>query len=278
MPFVYGIGSAEPQFQVRQEARRIVLLPNERLDWTKSPPLGIDFAVDYSKRKKTRPMAVKVNPSPDQLIQLLRCAQIDGEKLADLVIHLGGLANPPLMPDRLLDEIKKKLSSEDAELLLPQVLSLSMFARVSESKSVEVTRAFRNAFETEHQSVWDRIAGSMQALIDTTAIRLVTKAMELSYDYANLLRKVRIITDLRPLFDESGATVEGAVITHTLRLSYESDDGGHDLSLALDLKDVRKLREQCDRAITKAECIRDEFTQSSKKPCLISGESEERDE
>ncbi|KAA1260421.1 hypothetical protein LF1_29610 [Rubripirellula obstinata] len=224
-------------------------------------------------------MAVKIKPNPDQLNQLLRCAKIDGEKLADLVIHLGGLSEPPLVADRLLDELKKQLTEDEAELLLSQVLSLSMLVRVSESKSVDVMKALRVAIDSpDQQSEWDSIAVSMQGLIDSTPIRLLTKAMELSYDYANLLRKARIITDLRPLFDDEGEKVEGGVVTHTLRVAYSSDDGGHEVSLALDLQDVKKLREQCDRAIVKANSIRDEFIQSTKKPCLISGESEERNE
>ena len=221
-------------------------------------------------------MSVRIKPNPDQLKQLLRCAQIDGEKMADLVIHLGKLENPPLLPDQLLKVVKSQIDEENAEILLSQVLSLSMLVRTSESKSVDVIKALRIAFEVpEQQAQWDSIALSIQGLIDSTPVRLVTKAMELSYDYANLLKRARILTDLRPLFDEEGETVEGGVVTHTLRIAYASDNGRHELSLALDLQDVKKLREQCDRAIVKATSIRDEFVESTKKPCLISGEMEE---
>ena len=224
-------------------------------------------------------MPIKVKPDKDQLAQLRHCTKIDASKLADLAIHLSDLAKPPLSADQLLAEIKSKLSREDAEALLPPVLSMSMIARASELKSTELVKAFRNAFDSsEEQDAWDKIAGSIQALIETPAIRLVTKAMQLSYDYANLLRKANIVTDLRPLFDDTGTVVEGGVVTNTLRIAYQSDDGGHDLSLALDLKDVHKLREQCERAIKKATSIRDEFSQSTNKPCLISGESESHNE
>lgn len=224
-------------------------------------------------------MAVKIKPNPEQLSQVLRCAELDSGKLADLVIHLGQLAETPLVPEHLLRELKTQLSEEDAELLLSQILSLSMLVRVSESKSVDVIKALRVAMSSEDQRAeWDSIAGSMQGLVDSTPVRLVTKAMELSYDYANLLRKARIITDLRPLFDDEGEKVEGGVVTHTLRIAYSSDDGGHEVSLALDIKDVEKLHEQCERAIKKANTIKDEFVQSTGKPCLISGESEKRDE
>ncbi|MCG8651820.1 MAG: hypothetical protein MI861_18415, partial [Pirellulales bacterium] len=210
----------------------------------------------------------------------LRCAEIEGDKLANLVIHLGQLANPPLLTDGLLKEFGKCLQSEEeSQILLGQVLSLSMLVRDSESKSVEVMRALRAAIESEEgKEKWDSIAATFQALIESAPVRLVTKAMELSYDYANLLRGARILTDLRPLFDENGLEVEGAVVTHTLRIGYSSDDGRHELSFAMDLGDIERLREQCDRSITKAKTIRDRFVKDTNKPCLISGETENKDD
>ncbi|MEZ6087818.1 MAG: hypothetical protein R3C05_07315 [Pirellulaceae bacterium] len=123
-------------------------------------------------------MTVKIKPNPEQLSQLLRCAELDSGKLADLVIHLGQLSETPLVPEHLLSELKTLLSEEDAELLLSQILSLSMLVRVSESKSVDVMKALRVAMSSEDQQAeWDSIAGSMQGLVDSTPVRLVTKAM-----------------------------------------------------------------------------------------------------
>ena len=101
---------------------------------------------------------------------------------------------------------------------------------------------------------------------------MVVKSMELSYDYANLIRDIRIVTDLRPLFDEQGGNVEAGVVSHTLRVNYSSEDGRHELSLALDLQDIEKLKKQCDRAILKAITVRDAFRSAIEKPCMISGE------
>jgi hypothetical protein len=224
-------------------------------------------------------MPIKVKPDSEQLLQLRHCAKIDADSLTNLAIKLSNLADPPLLPDQLLKEIKKTLSDDDAEALLPPLLSMGMIARSSDTKSVDVVKAFRGVFETPaEQSDWDRVAASIQTLIESSAIRLVTKAMQLSYDYANLLRKAHIVTDLRPLFDESGNSVEAAVVTHTLRVAYHSDDGAHDISLAMDLKDIRNLKEQCERAISKAMCIREEFANATKKPCLISGDVEKDNE
>lgn len=224
-------------------------------------------------------MPIKVKPDSEQLSQLRHCTKIDAGKLTDLAINLANLNDPPLLPDQLLTEIKKSLSEEDAEALLPPLLSMGMIARSSDTKPVEVVKAFRNAFaSSSEQSDWDRVAASIQILIESSAIRLVTKAMQLSYDYANLLRKAHIVTDLRPLFNESGNSVEAAVVTHTLRVAYHSDDGAHDISLAMDLKDIRNLKEQCERAISKAICIREEFANATRRPCVISGDVEKDNE
>ncbi|TWT71497.1 hypothetical protein [Crateriforma conspicua] len=223
---------------------------------------------------------LKLKPNAEQLGQLLLCAEIDENKLAGLVSHLAELASPPLVPDGLLKEFGKQLGSlEQSETLLGQVLSLSMLVRDSDSKPVEVVRALRAAMESEEdKQTWDTIAASFQALMESAPVRLVTKAMELSYDYSNLLRGARILTDLRPLFDEDGAEVEGAVVTHTLRFEYSSDDGRHELSIAMDLSDIERLRDQCDRSIVKAKTIRDRFVKDTRRPCLISGETEKQND
>jgi hypothetical protein len=69
--------------------------------------------------------------------------------------------------------------------------------------------------------------------------------------------------------------VEGMVVTSTLRVSYESQDGRHDLSLALDMKDLIQLKAQCDRAISKSRAVRSKLKVSLGKPCLIPGDSEQ---
>ena len=66
-------------------------------------------------------MPIKVKPDKDQIAQLQHCTKIDASKLADLAIYLSNLAKPPLIADQLLAEIKSKLSSEDAEALLPHL-------------------------------------------------------------------------------------------------------------------------------------------------------------
>jgi hypothetical protein len=220
-------------------------------------------------------MSLRLRPSPEHIQQLLTCAEIGPNLLTDVAVRLDELEVPPLRPDLLRLEIEKTLPKEDAELLLQQLLSLSVLLRRSNATSLELAKALRKAIGNgEDVEKWDSIAAQFQSLLDSAPVRLVTKAMELSYDYANLLRDARILTDLRPLLNETGSVVEGAVVTHTMRLSYSNADGEHDVSLALDLKDIRKLRNQCERALLKADTVRKDFEFSTSRPCIVSGEDE----
>ena len=88
--------------------------------------------------------------------------------------------------------------------------------------------------------------------METTA-----KALDLSYDYANLLQTTRIVTDIRPIFDNDVTKIDAAVVSFTLRLSYDNTEGNHGLSIAMNQADVKALREQCDRALKKSALARD---------------------
>jgi hypothetical protein len=218
-------------------------------------------------------VTITIRPKAEQLAQLLRCAEIGGERLAELARFYEEMPNPPLLPDDLLTLTREKLTADEAELLLSQVLPIRTMVRSTGASAREIGLALREAFNEEDAAKWDSIATQFQSLVESAPVRLVTKAMELSYDYANLLRQIRIVTDLRPLFSQDGERVEAAVISHTLRLSYSSDDGNHELSLALDLQDIEKLRLQCERAVTKSKSVKREFEMNNKKPCIISGDS-----
>jgi hypothetical protein len=104
-------------------------------------------------------------------------------------------------------------------------------------------------------------------------VSLAAKAIELSYDYANLLRRTRILTDIRPLYNDSADCIEAAVVSYTLRLRYDTADGEHELSIALDEADLRTLMAQCERAMTKAKTARDVLAGRCNISIAISGET-----
>ncbi len=80
-------------------------------------------------------------------------------------------------------------------------------------------------------------------------IQITTKAIELEGDREKLLSNTRIITDIRPIFDdENSDSIEKNIILHNLRIRYMDADGNHEIYFAVDRRDLQNLKEQIIRA------------------------------
>lgn len=97
-------------------------------------------------------------------------------------------------------------------------------------------------------------------MLDANPVRTTVKALDVAYEYANLLQSSRIMTDVRPVFNEDGDAIEGAVVAFTLRMNLLNAGHSQSLSIALDALDLRLLLEQCERALQKAETARNHFS------------------
>jgi hypothetical protein len=123
---------------------------------------------------------------------------------------------------------------------------------------------------------WDAIKASFWQLVSHRNITHAAKAFDLSYDYANLFDNMRIITDLRPVFDDEHASLIGGIVRHVLRLSYVSMGDQTSLSIAIDRKDIEDIRQWCDEALKKEAALAGYMAQPS--PIQLVTSREERDE
>ena len=98
----------------------------------------------------------------------------------------------------------------------------------------------------------DKLVPLLNLYLSDPAVRRVAMVVNLSYEYPNLLRSARIISDIRPIYNDTVTDIEASVVSYTLRLRYSNSDGECDASIALDHADVLQLADQCDRAIRKS--------------------------
>ena len=92
-------------------------------------------------------------------------------------------------------------------------------------------------------------------LLKTAAFGLTSKAVGLLTDADRLFYTARILTDVRPIFNEEGDEVQATVIMHNLVLHYGENDKHKDFFITLDTNDVKVLREVLDRADNKAKAL-----------------------
>ena len=187
---------------------------------------------------------------------------IDALKNSNPSFHLKKLA------DTVSLKIKQKgiedLTKDDLLNILEAIVSLYPLQAYSSltiedlasslGEAVAELEDFHNVTEEQKKIFEARITTLLSI---NGALDVASKVGELLLEYEHLFLGSRIITDIRPVFDSDLNKIPaGALIVHTLKLEYKQGNEEKDFYIALDTNDVKKLREQLDRAEQKAESIK----------------------
>lgn len=102
------------------------------------------------------------------------------------------------------------------------------------------------------------------------------KAAELMLEQHLLFCKARVLTDVRPVFDEKAEHIETFVPFHTLSIKYHkgSENKHREMHFAMDLKDIINLRDQLSRAEQKEKLARQSLTEKGLKVIKTGAESD----
>jgi len=93
----------------------------------------------------------------------------------------------------------------------------------------------------------------LSSLTNLPAVSLSGQAWELLSENAHNFLQSRIITDIRPIFDRTdNVALEGALVLHSLKITYGDVEGHHDFFVSLDNDDLQKLILTLQRAQAKA--------------------------
>lgn len=218
-----------------------------------------------------------------QLEDLVLLRELGSDTLAAINETISQLTGPPLRPQELRQAIAEVIPDRerDVDRITSQLLSLFALRRHRRLKAQEVLDGFLYGIERirepearwsgEEKARWESIQPQLLELLSQENIWTVAKAVDLSYDYANLFQGGRIVTDIRPVFDADGSKMKGAVISFTFRLYFENPEGDHNLSIAMDESDVQVLRIECDRALTKARAAQEGMTKGQQLRTIIAG-------
>lgn len=225
-------------------------------------------------------MSFQLRPARHQVADMKRIIDLGPSRLTVVHERLAGIKGVLPDPPKLLHAVRDVVEDLDAQSLIRQLLSLSGLVRQSGQSIQAVVNGVGVALANEKgddrvdPTVWQTVENEFSLLLGLDCVQLATKAIELSYDYANLLQSTKVLTDIRPLYSDSADAINGAVVSFTLRLQYTNADGEYDLSIALDDSDIRNLLDQCRRTITKASTARAFLTDKCQIPVAIFGESE----
>ncbi len=94
---------------------------------------------------------------------------------------------------------------------------------------------------------------SFAALVGHPVIVRAAKRLDLRTSFPNTMVGFRLLTDVRPVFDEEvEAGVAAAFATQTLQLTFTQENDVRELYISVDEDDLNLIKAQVDRALSKA--------------------------
>ena len=211
--------------------------------------------------------------------------------LASNLEHLPALgeAASALGPKLSLRALRKAFADRtgilatDADLVVASLLKLlhlcdatgRLPADVISLVTADLEKNAPEDWRTKHMDAWRRGEKALVAALNPDGpLAILYKTQELTTAHQNSLESAQILTDIRPVFSSDASKILRAVVTHMLVLtSRDSDVESRTAYFALDTGDVQQLKAACERALKKADTIKDNVS-SLPWPTEIAGESE----
>ena len=101
----------------------------------------------------------------------------------------------------------------------------------------------------------DQFEARIRALLSVQSLTLASRARGLLLETERHATEFRIVSDIRPVFDKPGTTILGAIVMHSLRISYHEQKGSAALFVSLDSDDLKELSSVARRALEKEKML-----------------------
>jgi len=194
----------------------------------------------------------------DDYSSILTLARLNGQQLESLA-----KAIEQTKPDTSADFVaqvaqKSGIDEKEAKGILEILLTLYSI-RDGRSISLDefVDDVCSSVFSIEELKLSDaekdRFASGIKLLLTFDAtLGVVAKAQNLAVEYDKVFCGARIMSDIRPLFAGSPGDTAGALIIHSLNISYHEGRSYKEFYVALDCDELEDLKQVIERAEKKA--------------------------
>lgn len=169
------------------------------------------------------------------------------------------------LPDKLASDIseetkiEKDVSNEIAKILFNIYSLKEQFDNNISELTSELSLALKNSnVEIGTDSNWNKLEERLENLLSFDEnIGNTFKALKLLSEYDKIFVNSKIVTDIRPAFDNENLSTDTALIVHNLKIGYHKNDRNEEMYLALDSNDLDELKKHIERAKKKEEKIKD---------------------
>ncbi len=192
---------------------------------------------------------------PTHRAALVVLAELTQEAFQSLCDTLESLP-ATLQRDEMFTRIQAVLRSEDAGKandLLSALLGAATLKgrREVEAKELAKAVAYQDSLDIT-TSTREVLTERLFRLLQIRSVAKVAKAFDMLFEHERVFHGARVITDIRPVFpDDVSEGADGAVLLHTLKLDLHVASGSSELYVALDSRDLQRLKQVLQRALEK---------------------------
>lgn len=209
--------------------------------------------------------------------------EIGSEKLGQLADAMGDqrlTLDVPGLTAKIAEQIKA--DAEQLQLAFDRVLvPLSGLRSELGMSSEDFVELLTGSIEEQGKSwveanrdKWLGVAPAVEKLIGPdNFFELLNKAYRLLVNRPALVDSIRVLTELRPVYDDDVERVHAYLITSTLAVSYQEFGEPKRVHLTVDRADLLKLQEQVERALKKIQLLEKQVA-LLEVPSLVAGSEE----
>jgi hypothetical protein len=195
-----------------------------------------------------RPALAKLDSLPEEA----------AEELISAVPSMAPALSPKSAASKLATVVKS-VSSRDLTQIAAALMALSsvrVLNKVALPEFVEDVCTSLKAFQAPGIKDCAALKSRLLRLLESESLVLSAKASALQREHSNVLLDIRVISDVRPLFPDGPETALGAMLVHSLKLSYLHNGDSREFYVALDDNDLASLQKVISRAETKAKALK----------------------
>ena len=224
-------------------------------------------------------MAPVLRLADEQYQQLALLLGSPTSKLDVAMGHLKKIPADALALRHIHDALRKSLERENADALARLLVAVATFRRHHEISSGTAVKSLTRGVQKfsrwseETLKTWDKsIVPVLKLCLEIESVHVISKTADLAYDYDNLMDRISILTDLRPIFDVEHRNVVGAIICSLMRVEFRTSANHSTMTIAIDRKDIEKLEKECQAALAKINTLERALNEGQKIKTIENGE------
>ncbi len=190
---------------------------------------------------------------------LLNLASLSEQAATELASAIRSSA-PVLDPKKMASRIGPAVPSIPEEGLEKIINALFSLSAVRVLNKVPISSFLDDVCESLHAKKSDfnpvDLRSRLEQLLQAEPIVLASKASAIQREQPYVLMSARVLTDMRPVFGDGPEDLQGAIITHSLKLTSIHSNEVTESFFALDDDDLAMLQKTVARAEAKSKTMR----------------------